>query len=807
MAMDPNREALRIYSDPSIPHGEKIRLLEELNAPPALPPMGSEPVAGPGGGADAGWGNTNPEILAGNQAIEADAEQQRLQAEAAQREQSKPAEPEGNWLFGREQPQQPATPAAEPEPQVEPAEDAAPAVSPGDYRNALSRAALSIQRPAGAPAKPQERITEESQVQVGPLGQGDLDEYQRLQQESVDAQVEADRLEAQQEKAARAVQTQALAQEMSERKRLETIRNQVMSEMSRVRAQQDAISQEIASAEPAEEGLFVGKNFGESLLTVISLLAFGLGSGATGTADQIVPYMQQLARREVDRQKRWSELREGQMNALGTAYERHLANLRDHELASAATQADILKMAELQTLKLSQDPTNDERTAAQLQAKAAALNAAAMAEYAKLASLYGDRIQRGTQLAYQQERGAFEQRRAAAEAAATQAPQQPGAEAYDDPEAYFTSLAGQEPELDADVRDTTGARQRSNETTTLSPSEEEQFQAWARANKIKDANDPAANYDYRGFWRESGGAKVRFGVDHFPDKFKQHGHETFSVESQYSSGAGDGGRWEGEKFVPAAGAKAASESAKPAGKARGAAGSAQAAAAPTGGADETAVSRALALHQQGRTDQAVATLPAPHREFLRKLFVQAKSDLGAGGTDADAMDIAMQRAFDVQSPASLVPQSARDRVVRNAGKTYFAGDKTAAALAQKQLTDADKAIGLSSQMARLAEQYKGSGYKSPELRGKLLAIGSDLMAILSKVDEQGVIREGGDEARYSSRAGLAVRDYLQDPTTDHAAAVKETLRTLQAGKRRVLDTLTTSWTGDEPARRQIREVR
>lgn len=795
MAMDPNREALRIYSDPSIPHGEKIRLLEELNAPPALPPMGSEPVAGPGGGADAGWGNTNPEILAGNQAIEADAEQQRLQAEAAQREQSKPAEPEGNWLFGREQPQQPATPAAEPEPQVEPAEDAAPAVSPGDYRNALSRAALSIQRPAGAPAKPQERITEESQVQVGPLGQGDLDEYQRLQQESVDAQVEADRLEAQQEKAARDVQTQALAQEMSERKRLETIRNQVMSEMSRVRAQQDAISQEIASAEPAEEGLFVGKNFGESLLTVISLLAFGLGSGATGTADQIVPYMQQLARREVDRQKRWSELREGQMNALGTAYERHLANLRDHELASAATQADIMKMAEIQALKLSQD-TSDQRTQAQLQAKAAALNAAAMAEYAKLASLYGDRIQRGTQLAYQQERGAFEQRRAAAEAAATQAPQQPGVEAYDDPEAYFTSLAGREPELDVDVRDTTGARQRSNETTELSPSEEEQFQAWARANRIKDANDPAANYDYRGFWKESGGAKVRFGVDHFPDKFKQHGHETFSVESQYSRGAGDGGRWEGEKFVPAAKATAPAP-----GKA-----APKAAATHPDTADEETVSAALALHNQGRTDAAVARLPSAHREFLRKLFVQAKSDLGAGATDADAMDLAMQR-FGAQSPAALIPQSARDRVVRNGGKTYFAGDKTAAALAQKQLTDADKAIGLSSQMARLAEQYKGSGYKSPELRGKLLAIGSDLMAILSKVDEQGVIREGGDEARYSSRAGLAVRDYLQDPTTDHAAAVKETLRTLQAGKRRVLDGLSRTWTGDEPARRQIREVR
>lgn len=37
---------------------------------------------------------------------------------------------------------------------------------------------------------------------------------------------------------------------------------------------------------------------------------------------------------------------------------------------------------------------------------------------------------------------------------------------------------------------------------------------------------------------------------HWPDTFKQHGHPTFSVESQYSKGPNDGGRWNGDVYVP-----------------------------------------------------------------------------------------------------------------------------------------------------------------------------------------------------------------------------------------------------------------
>lgn len=95
------------------------------------------------------------------------------------------------------------------------------------------------------------------------------------------------------------------------------------------------------------------------------------------------------------------------------------------------------------------------------------------------------------------------------------------------------------------------------ETTPLSPQEEQQFQSWATANKITDVDKPGSFYDYRGFWKDTGGPKVEFGKDHFPDTYKQHGHPTFSLESKYSKGPGDGGAWTGDQFVPAPGAPGA----------------------------------------------------------------------------------------------------------------------------------------------------------------------------------------------------------------------------------------------------------
>lgn len=106
-------------------------------------------------------------------------------------------------------------------------------------------------------------------------------------------------------------------------------------------------------------------------------------------------------------------------------------------------------------------------------------------------------------------------------------------------------------EVSADTLRPMASHQPSAEQTVLPAADEAKFQQWARDNKIPDVDAPESAYDYRGWWKESGGPAVRFGVDHFPDTFKQHGHPTFSVESKYSRGPADGGRWLGDKTLVA----------------------------------------------------------------------------------------------------------------------------------------------------------------------------------------------------------------------------------------------------------------
>jgi hypothetical protein len=94
------------------------------------------------------------------------------------------------------------------------------------------------------------------------------------------------------------------------------------------------------------------------------------------------------------------------------------------------------------------------------------------------------------------------------------------------------------------------------EVTQLTPAEETAFRAWVERNGITDLDHPDSHYDYRGFWKATGGAPRAPGLmtsrgtvgppGHFPDTFKQHGHPTFSQESQYSRGPRDGGMWVGE---------------------------------------------------------------------------------------------------------------------------------------------------------------------------------------------------------------------------------------------------------------------
>jgi len=85
------------------------------------------------------------------------------------------------------------------------------------------------------------------------------------------------------------------------------------------------------------------------------------------------------------------------------------------------------------------------------------------------------------------------------------------------------------------------------ETTQLAPEEQAAFEQWLRENNIHDLDDPRSHYDYRGAFK-AGVGREPGAEGHFPDTFKQHGHETFSNESKYSKG--DGGTWEGDTFTP-----------------------------------------------------------------------------------------------------------------------------------------------------------------------------------------------------------------------------------------------------------------
>lgn len=91
-----------------------------------------------------------------------------------------------------------------------------------------------------------------------------------------------------------------------------------------------------------------------------------------------------------------------------------------------------------------------------------------------------------------------------------------------------------------------------NETTPIPPGLEPAFKSWVRQNKISDLDNPNSHYDYRGAFLAGVHSQINptDSLPHWPDRFKQHGHPTFSVKSQYSHGPDDGGRWEGERYIP-----------------------------------------------------------------------------------------------------------------------------------------------------------------------------------------------------------------------------------------------------------------
>lgn len=85
------------------------------------------------------------------------------------------------------------------------------------------------------------------------------------------------------------------------------------------------------------------------------------------------------------------------------------------------------------------------------------------------------------------------------------------------------------------------------ETSRLTPEQEIAFREWTKKHGVTDADHPESFYDYRGAFLTDLKSAINStdGLPHWPDTFKQHGHPSFSVESKYSAGPGDGGTWGG----------------------------------------------------------------------------------------------------------------------------------------------------------------------------------------------------------------------------------------------------------------------
>lgn len=78
-------------------------------------------------------------------------------------------------------------------------------------------------------------------------------------------------------------------------------------------------------------------------------------------------------------------------------------------------------------------------------------------------------------------------------------------------------------------------------STTLRPSQEQQFQQWLKDNKI-DLSQHEPAYDMRGFWaaQQAGDPNAKSGINpndkqiHYPDRWKTPYAATFSNESIYA---------------------------------------------------------------------------------------------------------------------------------------------------------------------------------------------------------------------------------------------------------------------------------
>jgi hypothetical protein len=256
------------------------------------------------------------------------------------------------------------------------------------------------------------------QVERGTMSPEQIAKYGEHQEREIYHQSQADRLEAQRVSDEREANIRRLEQEERERADMAEIRKRTMDRNKSIAEQRDKIMQDVANAPVREPGLWANKNFGESLLTGLSVLAVGMGVGAMGGKPEgIIGFVNQLANREVENQRRINEQKVGKADALDTIYGKNMAALGDETLAHQATLADILQKSVLELEKKASDTANAQLSQS-LMAAREAMQAKAIESRATLEKNVGDKIAEGVARDYIQERRQREKEETVAKAEA-----------------------------------------------------------------------------------------------------------------------------------------------------------------------------------------------------------------------------------------------------------------------------------------------------------------------------------------------------------------------------------------------------
>lgn len=275
-------------------------------------------------------------------------------------------------------------------------------VDGGDFRSFARRSLL--RGAGGAPAKPTERVREETQLQGGGLSPEDFNELAAAGELKDFHAMRGAVLQAGLEQDASNIRLAAEERAMAERNALAEIRQRTMEKTARIRAKQDEISEQIAATNPAEESLWAGKNFGEKLQTFLSVGLVALGAGAAKDPKMGAETVRAMANREVERQARFLAAKKGQLEAMGTILERHLANFGDAEVAHRQAVIDILGKAEFEVAQMAKDPRNTVLKSHNLMAQQAALREARLKEQGALKSELGQKLSVATAKEWVQER-------------------------------------------------------------------------------------------------------------------------------------------------------------------------------------------------------------------------------------------------------------------------------------------------------------------------------------------------------------------------------------------------------------------